>query len=171
MIRVLLAILLLAAGVAEALDVDLEPYREVGYQRLMRLHMSLGNRAEALRVYESWIHTHFVTDGQHLPTDRVREIERGLTPTLRDLGIVFGVHLEREHSDPGIRVVLECRPNPREMTPVRRRLAEIIAAIPRRPRLDRPGLALRVERRGDGAHQSQGAALFPDCRGCAAFSP
>jgi DNA-binding SARP family transcriptional activator len=33
-------------------SVDLEPYRETGYQRLMRLHLALGNRAEALRVYE-----------------------------------------------------------------------------------------------------------------------
>jgi hypothetical protein len=32
-----------------------------------------------LRVYESWIHAHFVTDGQQLPTARVREIERGFT--------------------------------------------------------------------------------------------
>jgi DNA-binding SARP family transcriptional activator len=30
----------------------LDPYRETGYVRLMRLHMSRGNRAEALRVYE-----------------------------------------------------------------------------------------------------------------------
>ena len=86
-----------------------------------------------LRVYESWIHTHFVTDGQHLPTHRVREIERGMTATLRELGIVFGIHLEREHSDPGIRVVLECRPDQREMKLIQSRLAEIIASIPRRP--------------------------------------
>jgi DNA-binding SARP family transcriptional activator len=32
--------------------VSLEPYRETGYQRLMRIHARLGNRAEALRVYE-----------------------------------------------------------------------------------------------------------------------
>jgi DNA-binding SARP family transcriptional activator len=34
-------------------SVRLEPYREVSYQRLMRLHVSAGNRAEALRVYEA----------------------------------------------------------------------------------------------------------------------
>ena len=33
--------------------VALEPFRETGYQRLMRLHIVLGNPAEALRVYES----------------------------------------------------------------------------------------------------------------------
>jgi SARP family transcriptional regulator, regulator of embCAB operon len=32
--------------------VALEPYRESGYQRLMRVHLAAGNRAEALRVYE-----------------------------------------------------------------------------------------------------------------------
>lgn len=34
-------------------SVALEPYRETGYQRLMRVHAALGNRADALRVYES----------------------------------------------------------------------------------------------------------------------
>jgi len=103
-----------------------------------------------LRVYESWIHTHFVTDGQRLPTDRVREIEGGITPTLRELGIVFGIHLERERADPGIRLVLECRPNAREMTLIRRRLAEIIAPIPRRP----PTTVARVAD-PDTAHRPQ----------------
>jgi DNA-binding SARP family transcriptional activator len=31
--------------------VDLEPFRETGYQQLMRLHAALGNRGEALRVF------------------------------------------------------------------------------------------------------------------------
>ena len=33
--------------------IALEPFRETGYQRLMRFETALGNRAEALRVYES----------------------------------------------------------------------------------------------------------------------
>lgn len=33
-------------------SVALEPFREAGYRRLMRVHVALGNRAEALRVYE-----------------------------------------------------------------------------------------------------------------------
>jgi SARP family transcriptional regulator, regulator of embCAB operon len=37
---------------AAAEVLTLEPFRETGYQRLMRVHSSLGNRAEALRVYE-----------------------------------------------------------------------------------------------------------------------
>ncbi|MSQ22526.1 MAG: hypothetical protein EXR53_04365 [Dehalococcoidia bacterium] len=42
----------LALGAARE-SVAMEPYRETGYQRLMRIHVALGNRAEALRVYES----------------------------------------------------------------------------------------------------------------------
>lgn len=30
----------------------LEPFREVAYQQLMRLHAKIGNNAEALRVFE-----------------------------------------------------------------------------------------------------------------------
>ena len=33
-------------------SLSLEPFRETGYQRLMRAHAAAGNRAEALRVYE-----------------------------------------------------------------------------------------------------------------------
>jgi DNA-binding SARP family transcriptional activator len=32
--------------------VELEPYRESGYRRLMQAHAGAGNRAEGLRVYE-----------------------------------------------------------------------------------------------------------------------
>ena len=41
----------LALGAARE-GVALEPFREAGYRRLMRIHVELGNRAEALRVYE-----------------------------------------------------------------------------------------------------------------------
>lgn len=42
----------LALGAAREC-VALEPYREIGYQRLMRVHAAIGNRAEAVRVYEA----------------------------------------------------------------------------------------------------------------------
>lgn len=42
----------LALGAAREC-VALEPFLEAGYRRLMRVHVALGNRAEALRVYES----------------------------------------------------------------------------------------------------------------------
>ena len=41
----------LALGAARE-SIELEPLREAGYRRLMRVHVALGNRAEALRVYE-----------------------------------------------------------------------------------------------------------------------
>lgn len=43
-----LALAVLYAGEAATL----EPFRETGYERLMRIHAAMGNRAEALRVYE-----------------------------------------------------------------------------------------------------------------------
>ena len=41
----------LALGAARE-SVALEPFREAGYRRLMRVHVALGERAEALRAYE-----------------------------------------------------------------------------------------------------------------------
>ena len=87
-----------------------------------------------LDEWETFIHTHFQTDGEQLPSERVREIERALVPTLRELGIVYGFHLERSPSDPGIRVVVECRPGKRELQIIRQKLADTLRPIPRRPR-------------------------------------
>lgn len=42
----------LALGAARE-SVALEPFREAGYRRLMRLHAALGDRAEAVRVYDA----------------------------------------------------------------------------------------------------------------------
>ena len=42
----------LALGAARE-SVALEPFREAAYRRLMRVHVMLGNHAEALRVYET----------------------------------------------------------------------------------------------------------------------
>lgn len=90
-----------------------------------------------LEIQESWIHTHFLTDAERLASASVRAIERGIAPVLRSLGIVFGVHLERDPRDPGIRVVLECRPGPRELAKIRSRLEELLAPIPQRPPITR----------------------------------
>lgn len=86
-----------------------------------------------LEQYESWIHTHFVTDGEQLPVDRMREIESGLAGTLAQLGIVFGIHFEHALKDLGIRVVLECRPLGEDMRVIRRKLEGVLEPIPRRP--------------------------------------
>ena len=42
----------LALGSAREV-VAMEPFRETGFRRLMRVHLALGDKAEALRVYES----------------------------------------------------------------------------------------------------------------------
>jgi hypothetical protein len=89
-----------------------------------------------MRILEEWqtfIHTHFQTDGQQLPSERVREIEQAALPLLRQLGIVFGIHLERAPGDPGIRIVLECRPSEKNLEVIRRALAETLRRIPPRP--------------------------------------
>lgn len=90
-----------------------------------------------MRIVDEWqtfIHTHFQTDGLQLSSDRVREIEQALLPLLRNLGIVYGIHLEREPNDPGIRIVLECRPAEKELSLIRNTLMETLRPIPRRPR-------------------------------------
>lgn len=90
-----------------------------------------------MRIIEEWqsfVHTHFQTDGQQLAAESMRALEAALLPTLRTLGIVYGFHLERSHHDPGIRVVLECRPAERELAVIRRKLAATLRPIPRRPR-------------------------------------
>jgi DNA-binding SARP family transcriptional activator len=37
---------------ADTLSIALEPFRETGYQRIMRACEAMGNRAEALRAYD-----------------------------------------------------------------------------------------------------------------------
>jgi hypothetical protein len=81
----------------------------------------------------TFVHTHFVTDGQRLPTDRVREIERGIAPVLRELGIVFGVHLAPPDPPGGIEIVLECIPAHPELARIEDALARVVEPIPVRP--------------------------------------
>jgi hypothetical protein len=88
---------------------------------------------KVLERRRSLVHTHFVTDGQRLPTDRVREIERGVVPVLRELGIVFGIHLAPPTPPGGIEIVLECIPAEPEMRRIEETLTRAIAPIPTRP--------------------------------------
>ncbi len=114
----------------------------------------------SMRIIDEWqsfIHTHFQTDGQQLPSERVREIEQALLPTLRRLGIVFGFHLERGPHDPGIRVVLECRPAERELEVIRRTLRDTLRPIPRRPRPTVIRFASEEQQRSAGADDAGGS--------------
>lgn len=89
-----------------------------------------------MKVIEHWrdlVHTHFVTDGLRLTTERVREIERGFVPVLRASGIVVGIHFAEPRRPGGIRIVLECQPRGAELERLERELGRIIAPIPVRP--------------------------------------
>ncbi len=86
-----------------------------------------------LDLRRTFIHTHFVTDARRLPSERVREIERGIVPVLRQLGIVVGVHLAPGTPPGGIEIVLECIPAARELERIERSLRELVRPIPIRP--------------------------------------
>jgi len=86
-----------------------------------------------LERYKSWIHTHFVTDCVRLPTYRMREIQQGITPVLRRLGIVYGIHFESLTSEKTIRIVLECIPLRQDLQVIESELKTIIEKIPARP--------------------------------------
>lgn len=56
--------------------VTIEPYRESGYRRLMRIHITLGDRAEAVRVYER-CRTLLAEDLGELPSSETRALVAG----------------------------------------------------------------------------------------------
>lgn len=75
----------LALGAARE-AVQLEPFREAGYRRLMRLHTAIGNRAEALRVYESCralLKKELDTDPSRETQAVYHEVSTGLDPPAR----------------------------------------------------------------------------------------
>ena len=64
--------------------VALEPFREAGYRRLMRVHVALGNDAEALRVYENCralLAKELGADPSPETQAVYRDVRRGLAPT------------------------------------------------------------------------------------------
>jgi hypothetical protein len=79
------------------------------------------------------VHTHFVTDGLRLPTERLREIERGFLPAVRRTGILVGIHFARPPTDPGVRIVLECQPARPDLEELQRELERVVAPIPVKP--------------------------------------
>jgi hypothetical protein len=82
---------------------------------------------------EVWIHTHFLTDCTRLPAFRMREIVRDITPFLRKVGIVYGVHFTQLQNERTCRVVLACIPLPQTLDRIHRKLQEIVLNIPARP--------------------------------------
>ncbi|MGH8055700.1 MAG: hypothetical protein ACREOH_00480 [Candidatus Entotheonellia bacterium] len=99
----------------------------------------------------TWLHTHFLTDGQRLPLHRMREIESQLIPVLRQLGIVYDIHYDAYRDDPGVRIILECIPLANTLELIQIELQRIIQPIPSRPRethvitFDRPSATMGAE--------------------------
>ena len=58
--------------------VDLEPYRETGYRRLMQIHERSGDRGEALRVYEN-LRRLLATDLQTRPAPETEALRAKLS--------------------------------------------------------------------------------------------
>ena len=83
--------------------------------------------------WEDLVHTHFVTDAVRLPSERLREIERGVLPLLRESGIVFGIHFAHSRKERTIRIVLECRPPKKELDAIQSQIARIVERIPAKP--------------------------------------
>lgn len=87
-----------------------------------------------LQRRHTWLHTHFLTDGERLPTHRMREIESQIIPVLRQFGIVYDIHFDAHGDDPGVRIVLECIPLPNTLELIQTELARIVQPIPAKPR-------------------------------------
>jgi hypothetical protein len=97
----------------------------------------MGGKRTTMNILErrhTWLHTHFLTDGQRLPPHRMREIETQVIPVLRKLGIVYDIHFDAHRDDPGVRIVLECIPLPNTLELIQLELARIVQPIPAQPR-------------------------------------
>ncbi|MBI3301150.1 MAG: hypothetical protein HYZ72_03600 [Deltaproteobacteria bacterium] len=86
---------------------------------------------------ELWIHTHFLTDCTSLPEFRMREIAKEMTPFLRKLGIVYGMHFTQVRDERTCRIVLECIPFAQTLDRIQRKLQEVVRDIPARPSVTR----------------------------------
>lgn len=90
-----------------------------------------------MRILErrfTFIHTHFLTDCEKLPTEVGREIQRKMERYLRARGIVYGIHFEERRTEKGLRIVLECIPLPRDLEEIEKHLKELVRPVPRRPK-------------------------------------
>jgi hypothetical protein len=86
---------------------------------------------------ELWIHTHFLTDCTSLPAFRMREIVKEISPFLRELGIVYGMHFTQVRDERTCRIVLECIPFAKTLDRIQQRLQEIVRDVPARPNVTR----------------------------------
>jgi hypothetical protein len=82
---------------------------------------------------EHWIHTHFLTDCLSLSDARMREVVKNITPHLRALGIVYGMHFTQIGDERTCRIVLECIPFAKTLDRIQQVLQDIVRDIPSRP--------------------------------------
>ena len=59
--------------------------------------------------------------------------KEALLPTLRQLGIVFGIHFTQLRDERTCRIVLECRPFAATLDRIQQHLQEVVRDIPARP--------------------------------------
>jgi len=62
----------------------------------------------------------------------MQEIESQIIPVLRNLGIVYDIHFDTHHDDPGVRIVLDCLPLPNITEFIQLELKRIVQPIPAR---------------------------------------
>jgi hypothetical protein len=86
-----------------------------------------------VRKETSWIHTHFVTNGERIEPHQERRLRREMDRVLRENRIVFGLHFESRPKERGVRIVLECIPLPEAMENIETELARLLEPIPARP--------------------------------------
>jgi hypothetical protein len=82
---------------------------------------------------EHWIHTHFLTDCTRLSETRMRAVVKGMTPHLRELGIVYGMHFTQVRDERTCWIVLECIPFSPTLDCIQQKLQEAVHDIPARP--------------------------------------
>ena len=82
---------------------------------------------------EHWIHTHFLTDCTRLSEARMREVVKNMIPSLRELGIVYGMHFTQVRDERTCRIVLECIPFAPTLDRIQQKLQEVARDIPARP--------------------------------------
>jgi hypothetical protein len=82
---------------------------------------------------EHWIHTHFLTDCTRLSEARMRKLLQAMVPFLREVGIVYGMHLTQVQGERTCRIVLECIPFAHTLDRIQQKLQEVVRDIPARP--------------------------------------
>ena len=82
---------------------------------------------------EHWIHTHFLTDCISLSESRMHTVLKEMTPYLRTLGIVYGMHFTQVRNERTCRIVLECIPFAATLDRIQQQLQAVVRDIPARP--------------------------------------